>query len=253
MTADPSLPHLDRAELIQSYASLVRMIASKIAHRLPPNVELDDLISSGTIGLIDAIDKFDQAKSANFKKYAEIRIKGAILDELRVMDRETRTVRRQTNTLDRLLQELQRDLGRQASEEEVAERLGTDLEGYHRILNKLRPISVVSFEDLGGGRSDAPRDPMQFLADPTAVDPHVVLHVKRLRDLVASLIDRLKERERLVVSLYYYDDMNLKEIGRVLGVTESRISQILKEAVTRLKGRIRAHLAREAVDVKQLD
>ena len=244
---------VDRNGLINQYAQLVKIIASKIAYRLPAHIELDDLISSGTIGLIDAIDKFDRAKSDNFKKYAEIRIKGAILDELRSMDHVSRTVRRQSSDLEKTRQEMQMELGRAPSNEELAERLGLKLSDYHQLLNKLKPVFVVSFEDLGRQREDGQRDPMQFIEDPKAVNPQDVLHVKKLRDLVEGYIEGMKERERVVLSLYYYDDLNLKEIGKVLGVTESRVSQVLKEAVKRLRKRIQAHFSGHPDEFPQLE
>ncbi|MGM0574973.1 MAG: FliA/WhiG family RNA polymerase sigma factor [Myxococcota bacterium] len=242
----------DRQRLITQYAPLVKTIAAKVAQRLPPHIEMDDLISAGTIGLIDAVDKFDRARATNLKKYAEIRIKGAILDELRAMDHVTRTVRRQASRLDQAVREVQADKGRAATAEEVADHLGIELREYHGLVEKLKPIYLVSLEDLGGAGDDT-RDPLQFLEDPRSVDPQVVLHFKKLRDLVAEHIEGLAERQRVVVSLYYYDDLTLKEIGKLLGVTESRISQVLSKATATLKKRIRLHFANERATARQLD
>ncbi len=248
-TSAPPEP-LDREGLLREHMRLVKQVASKIASRLPPNVELDDLIGSGMIGLIDAVDKCDQAKSTNFRKYAEIRIKGAILDELRAMDHVSRTVRRQSTQLNKTVRDLQEELGRKVTAEDVADRLGVDLAGYHQLINKLKPVLVLSFEDLSDDRG---RDPMQFLADPRAADPQKLLHAKKIRMLVYNQIQGLKERQRLVVEFYYYDGMTLKEIGKILGVSESRISQMLTAATEVLGRRIKLHLSKEGIIAPHMD
>lgn len=243
-----------RRELIADYFPLVRTVASKLAQRLPPHVDLDDLIGAGTIGLIDAVDKFDRSRAQNFRKYAEIRIKGAILDELRALDHVSRTVRRQASQLDRATQAVEADLGRKATVEEVAGHLGIEMAEYHQLAEKLKPVYLVSLSDLGGRDGDGDsRDPLQFLADPKAVDPQAMMHLKILRELVAETIAGLKDRQRTVVSLYYYDDMTLKEIGKILGVTESRVSQLLSQTTAILKKRIQNHLAKERVSARPLD
>jgi RNA polymerase sigma factor for flagellar operon FliA len=242
----------DRHGLIVQFAPLVKTIAAKVAQRLPPHIELDDLISAGTLGLIDAVDKFDRSRAVNLKKYAEIRIKGAILDELRSMDHVTRTVRRQASALDKAVREIQAQKGEAPTHEEVAEHLQIDLTEYHALAEKLKPVYLVSLEDLGGTGDDS-RDALQFLEDPRALSPQVIVHFKRLRDLVAEHIEGLKEKERLVISLYYYDDMTLKEIGKVLGVTESRVSQLMTKATETLKKRVRSSLSSERSNAPQLD
>ncbi len=245
-----SQPKDARSGLIKEHTRLVKAVALKIASRLPSHVELDDLISSGMIGLLDAIDKFDQAKSVNFKKYAEIRIKGAILDELRAMDHVSRTVRRQSSALGKSIQSLQDKLGRKVSDEEVAEHLGLEMTAYQEMVTKLRPVLVMSFEDLTDSSN---RDPMQFLPDPNALDPQSLLHQKTLIMGVRDHIDSLKERERMVVRLYYYKAMTLKEIGKILGVSESRVSQMLTQATGVLGRRIRRQFASEGLTSADLD
>jgi RNA polymerase sigma factor for flagellar operon FliA len=201
------------------------------------------------LGLIDAVDKFDRNKCDNFKRYAEIRIKGAILDELRAMDHVSRTVRRQSNALNRAVTEAQAELGRQATAEELADRLGTDMRGYHSLVDKLKPILVMGFDELASG--DDAWDLMVFLADPHAIDPSEVLQVKKLRKIASDHIDALKDRHRTVIRLYHYDSMNLKEIGKVLGVTESRVSQLLSEALQTLRRRIKVAMSRDRVRAAQ--
>ena len=235
---------LSRDQLIAKYASLAKMVASKIASRLPSSVELDDLISAGIIGLIDAIDKYDAEKSSNFRKYAEIRIRGAILDELRSMDWVSRTVRRQSAKLDGVQRGLRRKLGREATDDEVATELGIDLTQYFHLLHKLQPVLLLSFEDIGLNAEGEKRSFAQYLRDWKAVDPSVVVHFKKLRALVAEQVERLAEKQRIVITLYYFEGMNLKEIGKVLDVTESRVSQLHAAAIRNLKGKVRRHFAR---------
>ena len=232
---------IPRDKLIEQYAKLAKLVASKIASRLPSSVELDDLVSAGVIGLIDAIDKYDAEKSKNFKKYAEIRIRGAILDELRSMDWVSRTVRRQSAKLDGTQRRLRRELGRDATDEEVAAELGVDLDEYFKILHKLQPVLLLSYEDIGLSGDDKKRSFAQYLRDWKAVDPSVVVHFKKLREIVAEMVEKLAEKQRIVITLYYFESMNLKEIGKVLDVTESRVSQLHAAAVKSLKAKVRRH------------
>ncbi|MDP6943539.1 MAG: FliA/WhiG family RNA polymerase sigma factor [Myxococcota bacterium] len=233
----------DRHSLIRQYIPLVKSVASGMARRLPAHVSKDDLIGAGTIGLIDAVDKFDRSRAQSFRKYAEIRIKGAILDELRAMDHVSRSVRRQATELDRITRDLVAVRGQDVTAEEVASELGLELEEYHAHLEKLKPVFLVSLQDLTGG--DDERDGLQVLEDPNAADPQEQLHLKRLHELVASAIEELADKPRTVVALYYYDDMTLKEIGKILGVTESRISQLLSQATKTLQKRVRFVLSQE--------
>jgi RNA polymerase sigma factor for flagellar operon FliA len=237
MTSDAALT--SRNQLVEQYAPLVKVVASKIAQRLPPSVELDDLISAGVIGLLDSIDKYDAEKSNNFKRYAEIRIRGAILDELRSLDWVSRSVRRQVSKIGVVEKEMKQKLGRQPSESEMADELGLDTEGYRELLNKLKPVLVVSFEDLGGGGDGEKRSFDDFVKDPRAVNPHEQAYFMRLRRILAEIIEKLPEKQRIVISLYYFEDMNLKEIGKVLDVTESRVSQLHSQAVKNLNLKIK--------------
>lgn len=228
-----------RSELVERYADLVKMVATKIAYRLPPSVELDDLISAGIIGLLDAIDKYDPTKSNNFKRYAEIRIRGAILDELRSLDWVSRSVRRQSTKLESLNKRMAQELGRDPTEEEMASEMGLELRTYHDLLNKLKPILVVSFEDLGLNQESDRRSFEEYLRDPRAVDPYTQAYFTNLRNLLADIVDQLPEKQKIVISLYYFEEMNLKEIGRVLSVTESRVSQLHSAACRTLGTKIK--------------
>ncbi len=233
-TAPAGVP-VSRDDLLQEYAPLVRRVAYKIAARLPHSVEIDDLISSGVLGLIDAVEKFDPAKSNNFRSYAEIRIRGAILDELRHLDWVPRSVRKRATEIEETFARLERETDGPVTEEDVAQELGLTLEAFHSLVDRVKPMTVVSFEDLNVGGSSEPRNVLSCLRDDNAPDPHVLMMLARLRDGLEEALDELPERQRLVLSLYYFDDLNLKEIGRILGVTESRISQIHSLAVLQLR------------------
>lgn len=236
---------MTRDEIIERFAPLTKMVAAKIAARLPSSVELDDLVSSGVIGLIDAIDKYDAEKSQNFKKYAEIRIRGAILDELRSMDWVSRTIRRQSSALDKTQRGLRRKLGRDATDNEVAEELGIDLDHYHKLLHKLQPVLLVSFDDLGVNSDGERRSFAQYLRDWEALDPSVVVHFKKLRATVKEQIAKLPEKQRIVITLYYLEGLNLKEIGKVLDVTESRVSQLNTAAIKSLQAKVRRQFTKQ--------
>lgn len=240
---DISPTNSSRDQLIVEYASLIKYIAQKIAARLPANIELDDLMSSGVIGLMDAIDKYDASRDNKFKTYAEFRIRGAILDELRAQDWVPRSVREKSKQLERVYAKIEQTKGRQATDEEVCEQLGVNQEEFHEMLNQVRSVSLLSYDDLssfskadkrtlhGYGENVGGKSPTPFSEVNTAA----------VKKVIAEAIRELPEKQRLVLSLYYYEDLNLKEIGRVLDVTESRVSQLHTQAVLRLKGKLRNH------------
>lgn len=232
----------NRDQLIVEYAPLIKYIAQKIASRLPANIELDDLISSGVIGLMDAIDKYDSSRDNKFKTYAEFRIRGAILDELRAQDWVPRSVREKAKQLERVYQAIEREKGRQATDEEVREKLGVNPEEYQDLLSQVRSVSLLSFDDVSNF-SKADKRSLHGIDDkgPRAPTPFSEVNVAYLKRLIAEAISELPEKQRLVLSLYYYEDLNLKEIGRVLDVTESRVSQLHTQAVLKLKGKLRTH------------
>lgn len=243
-----------RAERIQAHLGLVKHVALRIARRLPSHMEVDDLISAGTLGLIDAVDKLDRARAENFVRYAKIRIKGAILDELRTLDHATRTHRRGTSALDRAVHAAEGATQGPASQEDVAQELGIGLADLHALRDKLRPVYVVSLETLGlGDRDGSGRDPLETLPDPASPDPHTLLHFKRLHALLNTAIDGLPESQRMAMRLYYYEDMKLKEIGRVLEVSESRVSQVITQATQVLGKRIRGALRKDLKDTSMID
>jgi RNA polymerase sigma factor for flagellar operon FliA len=228
----------DKDKLILEYAPLIKFIAQKIAVRLPSNIELDDLISSGVIGLMDAIEKYDPSRDNKFKTYAEFRIRGAILDELRAQDWVPRSVRDKSKMLDRATLELESSLGRSASEEEVAGKLGISMDEYFDLLNQVRPISVLSIDDAATFSNVDKKSILNILEGCKLNNPLTQLNLKSVKEVVAKAIEDLPERQRLVLSLYYYEDLNLKEIGKILRVTESRVSQLHAQAISRLRAKL---------------
>jgi len=229
----------EKDRLVTEYATLVRYIAQKISIRLPANIELDDLISSGVIGLMDAIDKFDPSRDNKFKTYAEFRIRGAILDELRAQDWVPRSVREKSKMVERAIAALELKLGRVPSEEEVANHLEMNLGDYQTLLDSVRSISLLSLDDTQGISKVDRRNLLNTLEISNKNTPQSNMSFKMLQDNLSGLIRNLPEKQKLVLSLYYYEDLNLKEIAKVLEVTESRVSQLHTQGILRLKAKLR--------------
>lgn len=230
----------DREELIREYTPLIKFIAQKIAVRLPSNIELDDLISSGVIGLMDAIEKYDPTRDNKFKTYAEFRIRGAILDELRAQDWVPRSVRDKAKLLDKTVADLEAATGKQATDEEIASKLNMTLDEFFELVNQVRPVSVLSIDEIASFSNVDKKSLMSLLEDVKVANPYIQLNLKSVKDVITGAIEELPERQRLVLSLYYYEDLNLKEIGKVLRVTESRVSQLHAQAISRLRQKLTA-------------
>lgn len=230
-----------RDALILNYSPLVKYVAGRLASSLPQNVDTADLISYGIFGLIDAIEKYDMERAIKFETYAIARIKGAIIDELRAMDWVPRSVRSRAREIEQAYVALENANKRVPSDAEVAAHMGVDLKGFHAILTKLSYTSVVSFEELwvGGDREDR-QSAIGMIRDETAEDPVSLFENIEIKDILAGAIDLLPEREKTVIALYYYEGLTLKEIGQVLGVTESRVSQLHTKAVLRLRAKLHA-------------
>jgi len=242
-TSSGPLDPKKREELVLTYTPLIKYIATRLASRLPSHVALDDLISCGIIGLIDAIDKFDLSKNVQFKTYAEFRIKGAMLDELRALDWVPRSVRTKITQLERAYGNLEKRLGRPAQDEEVAKELRITLEEYHKLLDETKTVSFMDIEVL---RQRAPEQKSgtgftELLSD-TGHDPFAAISFSQIRDILAKAIMALPEKEKLTVSLYYFEELTMKEIGQVLGYTESRISQMHSKAILRLRTKLKKSL-----------
>jgi RNA polymerase sigma factor for flagellar operon FliA len=207
-----------------------------MASRLPAQVETQDLLSAGVLGLLDALKKYDSSKGTQFKTYAEFRIRGAILDELRSMDWALRSTREKIKRLEDVYAQLERELRRPPDEEETAKALGLGLEEFHDFVLEARGVGIISIEDLfPPGLSDYTGFPEFGNGD----DPSQSYAWKEIRCRIAEALEVLTKRERLVITLYYYEELTMKEVGSVLGVSESRVSQIHSQAIYKLKARLR--------------
>lgn len=231
-----------RENLIITYSPLVKYVAGRLSSSLPQTVDTSDLISYGVFGLIDAIEKFDTDRGIKFETYAIARIKGAIIDELRAMDWVPRSVRARAREFEAAYVALENQYKRVPSDGEIAGHMGITERELQAILTKLSYASVISFEEMwtGGAERDEHSDPLGVIADEHADDPVDIFENAEVKEILASAIDRLPEREKTVVALYYYEGLTLKEIGTVLGVTESRVSQLHTKAVLRLRARLHA-------------
>ncbi len=230
-----------REDLILKYAPLIKFIANRLALRLPPHIDIQDIINSGVVGLIDAIDKFDESKGVLFKTYAEFRIKGAILDNLRSMDWVPRSIRKTVSQLEKTFTELEKKHKRPATDDEVAEALNVDLEKYHEILAQASGIALLSLEVISS-TEDSRLKLLDCLTDDDKSNPMAIVGKEEIRSYILQAIEELPEKEKIVVSLYYYDELTMKEISRVLKITESRISQIHTRAILRLRGKLSERL-----------
>ena len=195
-----------------------------------------DLINAGVLGLMDAIEKFEPERNVKFKTYAEVRIRGAILDSLRDLDWAPRSLRKKSKDLERIYSDLSQKLGRPATDEEVSEAMGEDIEAFHALVDQLHGLTIGSFENLGD--SDDSENYINYYPDDGSNDPYTKFESNELTRLLAEAIEELPEKERLVLSLYYYEEFTMKEIGALLGVNESRVSQLHTKATLRLRGRL---------------
>jgi RNA polymerase sigma factor for flagellar operon FliA len=227
---------------VVAYSPLVKYVAGRMSSGLPAHVEEADLISYGLLGLIDAIERFDLEREIKFETYAIARIKGAIVDELRAQDWVPRSVRARARDIERVHRRLEHELQRAPTDEEMSEALELTVEEFHDWLLRISQSTVVALDELWTV-ADASGDQVSLLdtlQDPKAGDPLKILAASELKERLAAAILALPERERLVIALYYYENLTLREIGEVLTVTESRVSQLHTQAVLRLRSRISA-------------
>ncbi len=240
------LNSIEREEYVYKYAPLIKTIAGRLAMKLPPHVDQDDLLSAGIMGLLDAIEKFDPEKGVAFKSYAEFRIRGAMLDELRAMDWVPRSVRKNAKLLEEAYEKVENRKMAPAKDSEVARELNMDLDSFYKLLEETRGVSIINEEELGELMSHRHINGLwELYQDKKASDPVAHVDYLELRKVVADAIDKLPEKEKLVVSLYYYEELTMKEIGEVMGYTESRISQLHTKAVIRLRNRIKGYFMSE--------
>jgi RNA polymerase sigma factor for flagellar operon FliA len=233
-----------RERLVVAYSPLVKFIAGRMASGLPSHVEEGDLISYGLLGLIGAIERFDPEREIKFETFAVARVKGAIIDELRSLDWVPRSVRARARDVEKAHAALEAQLQRAPTDEEMAAKLSMDVEEFNDSLLEIANSSVLALDDLwtfadpegGGGQISV----LDTIHDPHGTDPETEAEASELKDRLADAIESLPERERLVVALYYYENLTLREIGEVLGVTESRVSQLHTKAVLALRSRFQA-------------
>jgi RNA polymerase sigma factor FliA len=231
---------IPQQELVIKHADLVKRIAYHLVSRMPPNVEVDDLIQSGMIGLLDAAKHYSATKGANFETYAGIRIRGAMLDEVRKSDWTPRSVHRNMREMANVVRKIENDKGMDASPVDIAEGLGVSIEEYHKLVQDAACCRLFSFDQVGS--TDDESSPADHARDERP-GPFEHIEDAGFRDALAGAIGGLPEREKLVLSLYYDEDMNLREIGEVLDVSESRVCQIHGQALVRLRARLTEWLA----------
>jgi RNA polymerase sigma factor for flagellar operon FliA len=235
MDGGASLDDLQDRELVLKHADLVKRIAYHLVSRMPPNVEVDDLIQSGMIGLLDAAKHYSADKGANFETYAGIRIRGAMLDEVRKSDWTPRSVHRSMREMADVVRKIENEKGADATPTDIAQGLGITIEDYHKLVQDAASCRLFSFDQMSSGEDDS--SPADHARD-EGPDPFGHIEEAGFRDALASAINGLPEREKLVLSLYYDEDMNLREIGEVLEVSESRVCQIHGQALVRLRARL---------------
>jgi len=235
---DPSSSAQQVRAALQQYTPLVRRLAHQMIAKLPANVELDDLIQVGMIGLHDALGRFDAAQGVQFETFATQRIRGAMLDELRSGDWMSRGDRKQQRQIEAAVHRLEQQFGRAPAEGEIAKEMGLSLADYQDLLTKVRGTQLVHLEDMSG--DDGDDDYLDRHVVDAAADPLAMLNDRRMREALVEAIKLLPEREQYVMSMYYEHDMNLKEIAAVLKVTESRVCQLHSQSIARLRAKLRA-------------
>ena len=233
-------------DLLQRFAPLVRHVVERVAAGLPKNVDHEDLYSAGVLGLLDAHAKFDTGKGVKFETYAVWRIKGAVLDQLRALDWVSRSMRRKARNLDGVTRKLDQKLGRAASEEEVAREMQMSRSEFYRLLDHVRGAVLVSLDESRSGDEQEPSTLADQLADQDAPDFEGRMEDEQTRKVILMTLNQLPEQERLVVALYYYEHLTLKEIGRAMGISESRVSQVHTRAMARLRLRLNKTLYSES-------
>ncbi|MDF2594889.1 MAG: FliA/WhiG family polymerase sigma factor [Clostridia bacterium] len=228
-TKDASIKNM----LIEKYVYLVKLVAGRLGIYLNQYVDLDDLVGYGTLGLIDAIDKFDLSKNVKFETYASLRIRGSILDAIRKLDWVPRTLRKKQKELDKAYTDLEFELGRQPEENEITHYLGIDSEEYNTLLKEVNISSLVSIDEY--------TYQFELIKDPKAELPDVYVEEKEIKDTLTKFVEALPDRERQVIVLYYFEELTLKEISSVLEVSESRISQLHTKGVSRLRAKLQKY------------
>lgn len=230
---------LIRESFIKQYAPLVKYVAGKVAATMPHSVDFDDLVGFGVFGLIDAIDKFDPEKNVKFKTYAVTRIRGAIFDELRSIDWVPRSVRQKSKEIEEAIIETEAKLGRPATDAEVAGSMGLTDSEFAKTMLKISGTSILSLSDVWYTADDSDKVSIgDSIESPSSLNPDAIIEREEIKRVIVQSIQELPDKEKKVLVLYYYEDLTLKEIGKVLEVTESRISQLHTKAILRLRAKL---------------
>lgn len=228
-----------RDAFVKQYAPLVKYVAGKVAVGMPHNIEFDDLVGFGVFGLFDAIEKFDPEKHVKFKTYAVTRIRGAIFDELRSIDWVPRSVRQKTREIEDTVNRLEASLGRAASDNEIAKEMNMSMADFQKTMLKISGTSVLSLNDIWYTGDDNDKiSIVDSIESPQSLNPDTIVEKEEIKKVIVQAINELPEKEKKVLVLYYYEDLTLKEIGKVLEVTESRISQLHTKAIMRLRTKL---------------
>lgn len=225
--------------LVEKYSPLVKYVAGKVAIGMPQNVEFDDLVSYGSFGLLDAIEKFDPDRDIKFKTYAMTRVRGSIFDELRSIDWIPRSIRQKAKQVEETIATLENKLGHTVDDEDIAKEMNLSLDELHTLLTKISGTSMISLNDiwyLGDDNDEVSF--METLESPQNLNPDTLIEKEEIKGVIVEAIKHLPDKEKKVIVLYYYEDLTLKEIGEVLEVTESRISQLHTKAIMRLRGKL---------------
>jgi RNA polymerase sigma factor FliA len=224
-----------KEEIIQQFLPRVKYYANKYAFGLPAELTIDDLISAGIVGLLEAINRFDPSMNATLSTFADFRIRGAIIDEVRSMQWASKDARKKLDEVRRAYDDIEKTAHRKAEDEEVAERLNMSLSELHKILASVNCLKMINLEDMGINADGESLDILQCIASESSVDILEELSLKELQSQLGQVIDELPEKERLVISLYYYEELTMKEIGKALDITESRVCQLHGKALLRLR------------------
>jgi RNA polymerase sigma factor for flagellar operon FliA len=228
-----------RESFIKQYAPLVKYVAGKVAVGKPHNVEFDDLVGFGFFGLLDAIDRFDPDKNVKFKTYAVPRIKGAIYDELRSIDWVPRSVRQKTKEVEETIGALEAQLGRSATDQEIAGALGMSESEFLKTMMRISSTSILSLNDVWFSGDENDKVSIgDSIESPVSLNPDVIVEKNEIRQVIINSISELPDKEKKILALYYYEDLTLKEIGQVMGITESRVSQLHTKAILRLRSKL---------------
>ncbi|OPX44563.1 RNA polymerase sigma factor FliA [Ruminiclostridium hungatei] len=227
-----------KEKLIVQYAYLIKYVAGRLSIYFGSNVEFDDLVGYGAFGLIDAIEKFDVTKGAKFETYASLRIRGSIIDSIRDLDWVPRSLRQKNKELERVYAEIENEAGHSATDKQVAEKLGISMDEFYRLLNDVNVSSMMSLEEFMEQNYERG---LEIVSENTEDKPEASLELSEIKELLADSINKLPEKEKAVITFYYFEELTLKEISAIMNVTESRISQLHTKALLRMRGKLFRH------------